>query len=104
MAALVDGRNIGPLVRELGRDTAFNAAASDARFALLFKALKGEASLQPAPVVTDEAGKTVASIRKGASRTTFVVDDRLAPAFGEFLIRQLPELYETYRRARQQDG
>jgi len=104
MATLVAGRDIAPLVRELGRDAAFSAAASDARFALLFKALKGEASQQPAPVVTDEAGKTVASIRKAASRTTFVVDNRLAPAFGEFLIRQLPELYETYRRARQQDG
>jgi len=101
LAALIAGREIGPALAALEADPAFIASGSDTRFAMLFKALKGEGERDEAQTFADEAGKTVASIRKGAGRTTFVVDDRQAPAFADYLIRHLPQLYEHYRKARQ---
>ena len=101
LATLLAERDIAPVLAGLEADPAFLAASSDARFALLFKALQGEGKREEARTFADEAGKTVASIRKGAGRTTFVVDDRQAPAFADFLIRHLPQLFEQYRSARQ---
>jgi ParB family chromosome partitioning protein len=42
-------------------------------------------------------GKKVVRIERGPDRTTLVVDDKAAPAFGEFVIDRLPELYRAFR-------
>ena len=78
----------------------FQAADSDARFAMVFAAVT--ARFKPAPKATNwtaSDGKKVAKIQRSADRFVLALDEKTAPAFGEFVLSRLPELYEAFQQS-----
>lgn len=87
-------------------DPAFKALDSDARFLHVFSALSLETPV-PKPQVTAwtaEDGTRVATIERRGTKIAVVVDQTEAPAFGEFLVSQLPSLTREFQRQRQEDN
>ena len=79
-------------------DDKFRSRDSDERFGFLFAALAPRRPKTARPTVwTGDDGKKVVRIERSPDRTTLVVDDKTAPAFGEFVIDRLPELYRAFR-------
>jgi len=80
---------------------AFNAADSDARFAQIFQIV-----LKPAPkparkqkAWTTPKGKKAARIKQDGKMTTLTFDEKLVPAFGEYIAEQLDRLYHQFLEA-----
>lgn len=98
LAEKLVSQDIGPLLGRLADDQAFRAADSDTRFASLLAALdaKPRTSIEE-KVWSDQEGRRIATYRRAAGRLTFVVDEKAAPDFGEFLLNELPNLYREYR-------
>lgn len=90
----------GPLVQRLLAEAAFAAASSDERFVRLL------AALSPRPAQTRRAtetwtapdGEKVVRVERGKTRVTLTIDERIAPAFGEYVFSKFGELYEAFRR------
>jgi ParB family chromosome partitioning protein len=81
-------------------DDKFRARNSDDRFGILFAALALRRPKAVRPTVwTGDDGKKVVRIERRPDCTTLSVDDKAAPAFGEFVIDRLPELYRAFREA-----
>jgi ParB family chromosome partitioning protein len=79
-------------------DDQFRFRNSDDRFGILFAALAPRRPKAARPTVwTGDDGKKVVRIERSPDRTTLSVDDKAAPAFGEFVIERLPELYRAFR-------
>ncbi len=51
----------------------------------------------------DEQGKKVARIERGEGRFLLSLDERLAPSFGDFIVKRLPELYRAFREINHAD-
>jgi ParB family chromosome partitioning protein len=90
----------GPLVQRLLAEATFSVASSDERFVHL------RSALSPRPVQTQRGAETwtapdghkVARVERGETRVTLTIDERLAPAFGEYVFSRFGELYEAFRR------
>jgi ParB family transcriptional regulator, chromosome partitioning protein len=79
----------------------FAAAHSDERFELVFNALAPHREQKPQTTIwAGEDGKKVVRIERAPHRVTLALDEKAAPAFGEFLIARLPELYRAFRESR----
>ena len=75
------------------------ARSSDERFNTLFEALaRKKPKTARAAVWRDPDGKGVARIRDDERQVTLVVDKRIAPSFGAYLIENLPEIYAAFKR------
>ena len=96
------------------QDPAFLAAPSDQRFEMLLSFLTRPLGAQPKPDDTGRLrarGRTrywsppngVRIARVAANDDAFVltIDQRAAPAFGEFILNEMNNLYSAYTRARQ---
>lgn len=78
----------------------FQAADSDARFAMVFAAINTRPKLSPkATSWTANDGKKVAKIQRSADRFVLALDEKTAPAFGEFVLSRLAELYDAFQRS-----
>lgn len=97
-------QDITPLLEKLADDQAFIAADSDARFVSFLAALdaKPRATTEK-KVWSDREGRRIATYQRAAGRMTFVVDEKAAPDFGEFLLNELPNLYREYQERRGSD-
>ncbi|GLS20213.1 plasmid partitioning protein RepB [Labrys miyagiensis] len=97
LAELLLNRSYKEQVEQLSRDKAFMAADSDARFGLFFAALSGgrEASI-PFQIWHNEEGREVVRYKQTDGKVTLVMDEKIAPDFGTFLIKHLDQLYERY--------
>ena len=104
LAQTIEGRDTGPVLERLGRDPSFRSADSDARFTRLEAAFREKPADPDLRVWRDAAGRAAATIRRSGSRLALVVDERIAPDFGEFLVSLLPELHERHMAARQGRG
>jgi hypothetical protein len=91
------GRDVAPILDRLHRDPSFQAADSDGRFARFEAALRERPPADAVRVWRDDEGRPVATIRRSGSRLTFVVDEKIAPEFGEFLAGLLPELHARHQ-------
>ena len=79
----------------------FVRATSDERFAIAFAALAPRKPKAPRPTTwTDDDGKKIVKIERRADRVTLALDEKAAPAFGDFVISRLPELYRAFREGR----
>ena len=97
-------RDLPPIVSSLANDPIFIAADSDARFVSFLASLDTPPRIKSEKETwNDEEGRQIATLRRAAGRATFVVDERVAPEFGEFLLRELPRLYRDYRETRGAD-
>lgn len=106
------------LVEALGREGAddilertlarpdFRNLASDARFARVLAALTASPERARGGLVSawkNPAGRAVVRIDQNARRTHLIVDERIEPSFGTYLIEKLPDLYEAFH-ARTPEG
>ena len=81
---------------------AFNASNSDARFAQVLAVLTPRKDMSDTHTTwASDDGRKIALIKRSADRFTLAVDEKAAPAFGDFLIERLPELYRAFREERQ---
>ena len=100
LAQTIEARDIAPVLERLGRDPAFRAADSDARFTRLEAALREKPPADETRLWRDPSGRVAATIRRSGSKLALVVDERVAPDFGEFLVGLLPELHERHAASR----
>lgn len=79
----------------------FEAADSDTRFARIFEAL-GQKKNPPVRSTPwrDENGRKVAKIERGDRGFALIVDEKVAPTFGDYLLERLPEIYRSFRQER----
>src|SRR5260370_33096406 len=79
----------------------FVCATSDERFAITFAALAPRKPKAPRPTTwTDDDGKKIVKIERRADRVTLALDEKAAPACGDFVISRLPDLYRSLRDGR----
>lgn len=86
---------------------AFAAADSNARFALVLKAVsepKAAAGKPDVRVWQDHDGRKVLRIESRKDETALVVDEAAAPAFAEFLVGEIETLYQRYLQGRSGSG
>lgn len=86
---------------------AFARADSNARFALVLKAVGEPQASAKKPAVRlwrDPEGRRVLRIEARKDETALVVDEAVAPAFGDFLIGEIDALYQRYLQSRSGDG
>ncbi|MGV6872514.1 plasmid partitioning protein RepB [Pseudochelatococcus sp. B33] len=82
---------------------AFARADSNARFALVLKAVSEPEAAAKKPAVRiwqDPDGKKVLRIESRKDETALVVDEAVAPAFGDFLLGEIETLYQRYLQSR----
>jgi ParB family chromosome partitioning protein len=103
----------GRLANELGREIAeaaiskaeFLSLDSDARFATLFDALRPpQEGAATAEVWTVRDGRAVARIERGSHRFVLALDERVAPAFGDYILKELGTLFAAYERSKEKLG
>jgi len=74
-------------------------ATSDERFNKVSEAVSQKRTRSSQPTVwTSDDGKAVAQIKQDERNVTLVVDQKVAPDFGAYLIRALPEIYAAFKR------
>jgi ParB family chromosome partitioning protein len=76
----------------------FDALESDTRFARALKALSPRQAKKSKQVIKSDTGVPLAQIVQGKDRLQFTIEEKSAPAFGSYLIEQLPEIYAAFRR------
>lgn len=83
----------------------FNAASSDDRFGMVLSvaAARERRTAREAKAMpwTGRDGKKVATINKSAGRFILSVDEKIAPAFGDFVLDRLPDLYDAFRQSKE---
>jgi ParB family chromosome partitioning protein len=77
----------------------FAEAGSDERFNKLFDAFSEKKPNTAQPELwTSADGKAVAQIKQDERNVTLVVNQKVAPDFGAYLIKALPEIYAAFKR------
>jgi ParB family chromosome partitioning protein len=90
------------IVQRILAETAFSSASSDERLQRLLAAFTPMSTGAPGPIIVRTAdGTKVAHVERGANGLTLNIDDRSTPAFGDFLIERLVNLYEEFRCQRE---
>lgn len=85
-------------LRQLFQETTFRAQTSDGRFARVLSALSAQKTDRKDREVwaADDGAKILRVIRDPA-HTTLVVDERLAPEFGSFLMTRMADLFREFK-------
>lgn len=78
--------------------TGFDALESDTRFARVLKALSPRQAKATRQVVKADTGTPLAQVVQGKDRLQLTIEEKSAPAFGAYLVEQLPEIYASFRR------
>jgi ParB family transcriptional regulator, chromosome partitioning protein len=87
-------------ITQVFSDSKFLSSSSDERFAKLFAALAPRPPKGTRPTIwSDHSGKKVARIERSEERITLSLDEKAAPAFGDFIVERLPELYRAFRES-----
>jgi ParB family chromosome partitioning protein len=103
LAERVAASDPGPLIQRFLAETAFSSATSDERFIRVLAALSPQSTTTPRPreIWSTPVGQEAARIERGSIRFTLSIDERIAPAFGDYLFSKLDELYAAFRREQQ---
>lgn len=98
---LGDKKHTGKLESLLSSD-AFLATTTDDRFSMVLSAVTVRpAKATKAMTWTAADGKKIAKVERSSDRFILALDERAAPAFGEFVLEKLPELYEAFRHTKE---
>ncbi|NBJ13765.1 plasmid partitioning protein RepB [Microvirga arsenatis] len=83
----------------------FRALDSDARFAVVAKAITPFKDTGAPITIKDPKGRQFARAERTASVTVLKIDEKVAPAFGQYLLDKLPELLAAFESQREKaDG
>jgi ParB family chromosome partitioning protein len=74
----------------------FRRFGSDRRFETVMLALRQSAAAREDDVVRNSRGDPVIRVERAGRTVCFIVDERLAPSLGSFVLRALPELVERF--------
>jgi ParB family chromosome partitioning protein len=78
------------------------AQATDARFVHVFDLVAPRKAKKPrAHVWKTEDGTRAARFKQDERSITLVIDKKAAPEFGEYLLASLPEIYASFKKAKQ---
>lgn len=86
--------------------SSFIGLSSNERFAAVFEALEAPAAAKAEKPTTwtDDKGRKLARIERAGQRFNLSIDERLEPAFGDYLVSRLPEILAAYRVRKESDG
>ncbi|MGN7126777.1 plasmid partitioning protein RepB [Methylorubrum thiocyanatum] len=101
--ALADRIKTAPAnkVDQLLVDPAFQARPTDERFVALLEALTPKGAARKAEVWMDEAGRKLARVERAEQRFTLSLDEKLEPAFGDYLLSRLPEILAAFKAGKE---
>jgi ParB family transcriptional regulator, chromosome partitioning protein len=87
-------------VETLMRQADFLMLATDQRFSKVLEALRSPAERGKAPEIwLAKDGRKVARVQRGSERLVLAFDEKVAPAFGDFVLRELDSLLAAYERS-----
>jgi ParB family chromosome partitioning protein len=90
-----------PALAALMRDPAFQAKATDERFAAIFAALAPKTEAKPqARILQDEQGRKLARIERSPHSVTVAFDERVEPGLADYILDRLPEMLAAYRKGK----
>jgi ParB family transcriptional regulator, chromosome partitioning protein len=93
------------IVADVIAGESFLSASSDGRFLLLLRALSDRRSSdKKTEIWTADDGTKVARIERTADRINLAVDEKAAPAFGDFVVSRLAELYRAFCDEKDEGG
>jgi ParB family chromosome partitioning protein len=97
LADMLGDRNWHSVLTQMKADANFMTADSDARFSMFDAQMRTKAA---APTASESwsnpEGRRAAEIKRAGAKLTLIVDQKVAPRFGEFIVAELPELYRRY--------
>ena len=98
LSQLIEGPGNGKKVQGLLASDAVKTLTTDRRFETLF----GSLSSPKKTVLSNEHwsnpnGRRVVTIQKRPTRTTFIFNEKLEPAFGEYVAKNLGNLYDQFK-------
>jgi ParB family chromosome partitioning protein len=83
---------------ELLSNQPFVAASTDDRFSIVLSAVTVRpVKATKATTWTAADGKKIAKIERAGDRFILALDEKVAPAFGDFVLDKLPELYDAFQ-------
>lgn len=92
----------GPHLKSLVESDQFKTAASNDRFSLVLGAVTVRSANPSTPTFWTAAdGKKIAKVGRSTSKTVLELDEKVAPAFGDFVLGKLPELYAAFRQSKE---
>jgi ParB family chromosome partitioning protein len=97
LTVLFEGKESYSIVEQLLADPGFRQSHTDARFTRLFAALSSRTTAKhDGSTWHDPCGRPVVKIERAKAKTTFTINEKLAPKFGAFLTEKLDELYAAF--------
>ncbi|MBV8899104.1 MAG: plasmid partitioning protein RepB [Verrucomicrobia bacterium] len=97
LAQLLNAKPSTQIIEQYLNDPALKQMDSDGRFIRLFTLLSSRHRLERTPAVwKDAAGRPIVRIEPGARKTRLTIDEKLAPAFGAFIMAKLDDLYQAF--------
>jgi ParB family chromosome partitioning protein len=98
LSELLDHTNVEKVRDFIGRDDVQNLA-TDERFQAIYKLLTAkEVSRKPSDHWVAKSGAKVAKYTEDDKKFSFVIDKKVAPDFGQFLLGKMDSLFEEFNR------
>jgi ParB family transcriptional regulator, chromosome partitioning protein len=99
LARRLEEKHAARMLERLFLDPSFRSADSDTRFVRVLEALAApSAKTNEFSSWRNTRGQPIVKIDRSAAITRLVVDEKLAPEFGAFLIEKLPGLYDEFSK------
>jgi ParB family transcriptional regulator, chromosome partitioning protein len=100
LAVRIKAAEAAQIVEDTLSSQAFLSLESDERFTSLFSAIAPKRAAKPRMKAWKaEDGTRAARFRQDEKGTTIVIDSKVAPEFGNYVLASLGDLYEAYRKA-----
>jgi ParB family chromosome partitioning protein len=97
LARKIEEKHASRVLERLFADPSFRSADSDTRFVRVLAAIEtASPKTTEAGAWRNRSGQPIVKIDRSGSTTRLMVDEKLAPDFGAFLIDRLPLLYEEF--------
>jgi ParB family chromosome partitioning protein len=98
LVQLLSGAGAEVVTSRFLEDQSLHQLDSDTRFNRLFQGLAARTANASVSrtVWSDPAGRPLVRVEKGAAVTRLIISERLAPAFGDFLVAKLDELHGSF--------
>lgn len=87
------------VLERLKSESGFRDADTDARLTYFEAALSSKPEKSAAEDWLTPQGTAAAKIKRGDGKITLVLDQKVAPEFGEFIVQSLPDLFQRYAAA-----